>query len=414
MYKPLDSFQNTYISDNADYSRNGSSVDISSVLGNVISVHSPQSSISVDDLNPVDETSIRFIVNINNEYYTSPSLIDDLIEAQEENNPYFTIDFVTIINIDIDALRSEMEKRKIEEANIDVRGAKLSRVENLDIDNPEDIVKQINWALSPSTGRKSSSYVVDFAKWDVDVDGFTMTYNFSDNPSSDFRSGGSSGSGGSRSGRSRPSKRYTGSDINPSPGEVYPPSDRANSFPNGYTQIAVVFLSTNFEFGIPVDIFLNGTRYPFFNTPTDWDVSMTANGVIQPAKGKIITLDKQQLVSTHFDLAQVRNPNLNLNRNGFGDFNYKILKRNRDADLTKLNNDRNSINYWAGTTDQTGVLQAYSNTQPQNVAGQTSFTFPYFELGKTNMDIGVNAEVVSWNSTGKFVIVIGNVGMQTV
>jgi len=411
MYKTLDSFQNDYILQNADLTRTDDSINISTQLGNVISIQSPEIvHVTIEDLISVEDTTLRFIVNINNEYYTSKSLVDDLKEAEENNNPFFTIDFITIINVDMEELRKSIEVRKLEERSLEIRGVKLTYVENLNLDVPEDIVKQINWALSPSTGKKSKSLVTDFAEWDIEVDGLTMTYNFSDKPSGEFVN--NKGRRGSRSGRrgSRNTKQYTGTDINPAPGEIYPPADQPFTFPNGSTQVSVVFLSKNFELGTPVDIFLNNQRYKFFNEPINWDVFVTDRGKQQPARGKLITLDKK-LVSVHFDLDQVRKSNLN--KSGFGNFTYKILKRNRDTDLNKLNTDSNSINYWAGTTDQTGILQAYANTYPKNVFGQTSFTFPYYEFGKTNMDIGVNTTVESWNSTGKFVIVVGAVGKQT-
>lgn len=171
-------------------------------------------------------------------------------------------------------------------------------------------------------------------------------------------------------------------------------------------QIAILFLSADFKFTTPVDILLNGVRYSYhgknINDPM-WDVFVTVGGNTVPARGHLLTLN-EDLVSVNFDLNQVKFDGFA--RGGFGNFNYKILKRHADTNLNRLNNDSGSINYWAGVTDETGTLQVFGDPN------HPSPTFPYYEFGVTNADVGSSVSVANWNSTGKFVIVIGEVGNQ--
>lgn len=187
-------------------------------------------------------------------------------------------------------------------------------------------------------------------------------------------------------------------------GSTPPPSSPPPS--TGQIQIAVVFLSSDFTFTSPVDIILNGQRYSYFgrtfNDPI-WNVRVYDGSNETRVRGHIITLN-ESLVSVNFDLAQVKFDGFA--RGGFGNFNFKILKRHPETTLTNLNTDSGSINYWAGVTDETGTLQVFGDSN------HPSPTFPYYEFGVTNADIGSSVSVANWNSTGKFVIVVGEVGNQ--
>lgn len=187
-------------------------------------------------------------------------------------------------------------------------------------------------------------------------------------------------------------------------GSTPPPSSPPPS--TGQIQIAVLFLSSDFTFTSPVDIILNGQRYSYFGRAFSdpiWNVRVYDGSNETRARGHIITLN-ESLVSVNFDLAQVKSDGLS--RGGFGNFNFKILKRHPETTLTNLNTDSGSINYWAGVTDETGTLQVFGDSN------HPSPTFPYYEFGVTNADIGSSVSVANWNSTGKFVIVVGEVGNQ--
>lgn len=183
-----------------------------------------------------------------------------------------------------------------------------------------------------------------------------------------------------------------------------PPSSPPPS--SNQIQIAILFLSSDFKFTTPVDILLNNVRYSYHGRNINdsiWNVFVTINGNTMPARGHVITLN-ENLVSVNFDLNQIKFDGYA--RGGFGNFNYKILKRHADTNLYSLNNNSGSINYWAGVTDETGTLQVYGDPN------HPSPTFPYYEFGVTNADIGSSVSVANWNSTGKFVIVVGEVGNQ--
>lgn len=187
-------------------------------------------------------------------------------------------------------------------------------------------------------------------------------------------------------------------------GSAPPPSSPPPS--SGQTQIAVVFLSSNFAFTSPVDIILNGQRYSYFGrsfSDSIWNVRVFDGSNETNARGHIITLN-ENLVSVNFDESQVKFSGFA--RGGFGNFNYKILKRHPSTNLTQLNTDSGSIHYWAGVVDETGTLQVFGDPN------HPSPTFPYYEFGVTNANIGASVSVANWNSTGKIVIIVGEVGNQ--
>ncbi len=105
-------------------------------------------------------------------------------------------------------------------------------------------------------------------------------------------------------------------------------------------EVLVMFLDTDFELGNPVDIQINGTWYDYQGRTIDdpiWDTHLGNS------RGHIISLD-EPLEEVQFDPDQLIVDGLN--NHGFGFFLYRVQKRHPDTDLTVIDTDPDSVNYW--------------------------------------------------------------------
>lgn len=117
---------------------------------------------TIDDVEVVDGVSIKFVVNINGNYYTSNTLKEQLKAARNENNPYVSLNYISVVNIDGDRFRSlisnELSKKETK-ANVFVTNTLYS---------DEDIVKHIDWSVKPVQNIDEPSYATTRGEWNVD------------------------------------------------------------------------------------------------------------------------------------------------------------------------------------------------------------------------------------------------------
>jgi len=164
-YRPLKEKTNRYVTQNGSYTNVDGDFYAQTDLGNTQQVISSgvKRDFTIDDLIVVEDVSIYFVVKIGNEYYTSKRLKDDLVSASEEVNPYFSIEYVTLIEINQDRVNTQIQNRRD-------NGERTARVSvERTLDNPIDIVKQIDWTTRPvSVSGDESSHVIDIGEWSVD------------------------------------------------------------------------------------------------------------------------------------------------------------------------------------------------------------------------------------------------------
>ena len=169
-----------------------------------------------------------------------------------------------------------------------------------------------------------------------------------------------------------------------------PPSSPPPSSP-GNVEVLVMFLESGFAFGTPVDVKLNDTWYQFSGRSINdarWD-SRLGN-----ARGQVITLDRT-VRRIELNPNQIRFDGLN--NHGFGFTSIKIMQKHPDANLRALDSEVGSINNWAYSYDDKGILVL------RNGFNAVFAPDPYFYI----QDLPN-----SWTSSGKLVIVIGGVGQH--
>jgi hypothetical protein len=97
------------------------------------------------NITPIPNTTFRFIINLGSpKAYTSQGMYDDLIKAYEERNPWFSVQTVPSINLDLFFLKQYnlKNKFKVTEAYTETKV-----IQTLDTD--EEILEYINWIVEP-------------------------------------------------------------------------------------------------------------------------------------------------------------------------------------------------------------------------------------------------------------------------
>lgn len=135
-FRSINEQPNRYNNTNATFKREGDRVVVTTNKNNIREI---EVNYDIEDLIGVDDVKIRFIVRLGEELYTSVGLIDDLIQAREENNPYFTLDYITIVDINENLIEDTIQILGDRESRVNVSMLKT-------LDTPEDIIKQIDWA----------------------------------------------------------------------------------------------------------------------------------------------------------------------------------------------------------------------------------------------------------------------------
>lgn len=102
----------------------------------------------ISSIKTYDSISIRFLVEFNGEIWTSKTFYDDLQLAISENNPYFNLNNVPKVNIDVDAILTRMGKFSNQEEYAEV--SVLSS-----IDTVEKVLKHMDWVVSDERALRS-------------------------------------------------------------------------------------------------------------------------------------------------------------------------------------------------------------------------------------------------------------------
>lgn len=159
-YRSIDELQNQYIAD-SDRTRVENTVSIRTEFDNVVTVD-VSSETNVEDLQVIEDVDISFIVEIENNYYTSQRIVNQLNEARNETNPFFTTQYITVATINMERIR---ELRSQLERDENVTGVNITTL----LDTPEQIVRQLFWATSPVPldGSVPSPYTNE-GEWTVD------------------------------------------------------------------------------------------------------------------------------------------------------------------------------------------------------------------------------------------------------
>lgn len=106
----------------------------------------------ISNIKVYKEISIRFLVNIRDEIWTSQEFYDDLKSALDENNPYFNINNVPSVNIDNEVLTNELNKFKPNEERAEVKV-----IDN--INTVEKVLKHIDWVISSQRELRDASLI---------------------------------------------------------------------------------------------------------------------------------------------------------------------------------------------------------------------------------------------------------------
>jgi hypothetical protein len=110
---------------------------------------------------PIPNTNFRFIINLGAPTaYTSQGMYEDLIKAYEERNPWFSIQNVPNINLDLFFLTEYHKKNKFKVTET------YSETEiSTTLDNNEEIISYINWLVSKSVGDIELKTIDELGSW---------------------------------------------------------------------------------------------------------------------------------------------------------------------------------------------------------------------------------------------------------
>lgn len=206
---------------------------------------------------------------------------------------------------------------------------------------------------------------------------------------------------------------------NPQPPKSDPQTDTFPLNGNG-TQVAIMFGSANLHFTPPIDVFLNGVKYPFnqfyINNGHDNPIwkSTFKFGNSQNRCGTFVQIDGQ-LNSIGFDKNQIHFEGAR--RKGYYDFFYKVHAIPQNTDMTNIDLG----NAWSGSPSTLqigdGNGSGLRGTTYCDPIFAVSHTFPNIEFGVplrgtsredgSGNPCGTNPSVSEWNKTGKILISIG-------
>ncbi len=159
-------------------------------------------------------------------------------------------------------------------------------------------------------------------------------------------------------------------------------------------EVAVTFLNGHF-----FDVALNGQVFSFSDRALDdpaWDYGFI-NSLGQNARGQVIELD-HELATMAVDPSQIRVEGLN--NEGFGNFGYKVVNKDADANLYETNGTHDdNPEFWGNTAadDPLGIIVSRSG----NTITGTQYPDPLFYYGLLKQDTGSRVFDSSWSGTGK-------------
>jgi hypothetical protein len=110
---------------------------------------------------PIPDTNFRFIINLGAPTaYTSQGMYDDLIKAYNERNPWFSIQTVPNVNLDLFFLTEYHKKNKFKVTEA------YSETEIITtLDNNEEIISYINWLVSKDVGDIELKTIDELGTW---------------------------------------------------------------------------------------------------------------------------------------------------------------------------------------------------------------------------------------------------------
>jgi hypothetical protein len=121
------------------------------------------------NVTPIPNTNFRFIINLGApKAYTSQGMYDDLVKAFEERNPWFSVQTVPNINLDLFFLTQYNLKNKFKVTELYTE-TEISRT----LDTDESIIEYINWLVAkPTTDDISEILPIDtLGSWQYIEDG---------------------------------------------------------------------------------------------------------------------------------------------------------------------------------------------------------------------------------------------------
>lgn len=159
-------------------------------------------------------------------------------------------------------------------------------------------------------------------------------------------------------------------------------------------QVAVTFLNGHF-----FDVALNGQVFSFSGRTIDdpaWDYGFV-NSLGQNARGQVIELD-HELATMALDPTQIRVEGLN--NEGFGNFGYKVVNKDADANLYETNGNHNDNPEFWGNADPDAPLGIIVSRSGNTITG-TQYPDHLFYYGLLKRDTGSRVFDPSWSGTGK-------------
>jgi len=197
----------------------------------------PVTDINPGEINIADDTEFRFIVKFegsedsDDEYWTSPSFLEDLRDSLEKKQPYFNRETVTLLTVDYQHLMKYWLNSEFV-GTLGKDGELYAEVRITEtIDTKKEMLKHINWMVSSKKTDENLRRVNTFGEWELyttDQLGFTTeqftpgtgkidTSELEDKPEEDRSVDRTIGSGGIRESESN----ITGSSVPDGRGTEY-------------------------------------------------------------------------------------------------------------------------------------------------------------------------------------------------
>ncbi len=292
-----------------------------------------------DQLIPVDGINIDYIIEFDGEFFTSDVVLGNLDEAEAGGNPFYRLEHINVFSIDIGSLiaSNETAQQEIDSTSnftTNIEGIGIIDSSGLNIEDKEVIIRQIAWTSSDPSSTKSKSELTETGEWEIDIDGQSEIFTFDNRPGPEvynegirsanlafyqtvIESGIETINNIKNNTAGRPPNFKPSGAKSERPIRLIPDSSPICRHRNpGFTEILVAFGKRNWEAGAKrITVIINETSYTFTNAP---DVLL--GGV----EAFIIEI-KGPLRSLRFLQEEIRFPGL-LN-DGYGLFHYKVLSK---------------------------------------------------------------------------------------
>ena len=181
-YTKLEDLQNTYpgtrLTVNQSYSKLNGEIKLQGkypknfLTFNIIKVDDPL----LGKINVDPDINIRFLIKfidndgiVENDFWTSQGFLDDLRKANQDSNPYFNRELVTVAEVDFQTLRKYWLDPKFVGAigtkDVDGTGEKYAEVEITEtIDTKHEMLVHIDWMVS---SKEELRDVETFGDWEL-------------------------------------------------------------------------------------------------------------------------------------------------------------------------------------------------------------------------------------------------------